>query len=159
MLDLGIWSSPAASPGLPEAASSHPQSSSPAQRELPQKQLFISLYQAAPHSGSFPKAASSHPLSSSPAQRELPQNSRNRFLPPLIEQPRAAGAPLEAGSSLQPRAAAAPTRKSLLPPSIEQPRAAGASPERVFSPLQSNSPAQRADELVSQQKGPSPSLN
>ena len=122
-----------------------PPSSSPAQRQLPQKNPAPPLHRAAPRSGSSPRKslllpsieqpcaaeapperASSYPLSSSPAQRQLP---RKEPPPPLH---RAA-----------PRSGSSP-RKSLLLLSIEQPRAAEAPPERASSlPALTGSPAQR----------------
>ena len=100
---------PRAAGAPPEAASSLPLWSSPAQRELPQKQPLLSLYRLIEQ----PRAAGAPPdedsslsqSSSSPAQRELPQ--------PLLPLYRAA-----------PRMHKA-SRNSLLPLSIEQPRAAG----------------------------------
>ena len=167
LLPLSI-EQPRAAGAPPEAASSLRLWSSPAQRELPQKQPPPSLYGAAPRSGSSPKSSLFSPsidLSSSPAQRELPQmkppspslngaaaprsgsSPRSSLFSPSIEQPRAAGAPPEAASSLPlwsspaqrelpqmlpllslyraaPRIHKA-SRNSLLPLSIEQPRAAG----------------------------------
>ena len=194
--------------GAPPKAASPPPSSSPAQRELPQKQPLLSLYRAAPRSGSSPRSslllpsieqpraagappeasASSRRPSNSLAQRELPQKQpllslyraaprsgsspRSSLLPPFIEQPRAAGlgtagAPPGASASSRrpsnslaqreppqkqpllslyraaPRSGSSP-RSSLLPPFIEQPRAAGAPPEASASSRRpSNSLAQR----------------
>ena len=176
---------PRAAAAPPEATSSVPQSSSPAQRQLPQKQPPPSLNQAAPYSV---------PQSSSPAQRQLLQKQpspslnqaaprsgsspRSSLLRPSIKQPRAAAAPPERAYSVPqssspaqrqlpqkqpppslnqaaPRSGSSP-RKSLLRPSIEQPRAAAAPPEAApYSIPQSSSPAQR--QLP--QKEPTPSLN
>ena len=133
---------PRATGAPPEAATSlRPRSSPAAQRELPQKhQPPPSLNRAAAlRSGSSP---------------------RSSLISPSIKQPRAAGAPPEAATSLRPwsspaaqrelpqkhqpppslnRAAAlrsgSSPRSSLLPLSIEQPRAAGAPPRSsLFSP-------------------------
>ena len=109
----------AASRAPPEADSSHAQSSSPAQRELPQKQPLLSLNRPVvrsersprgsllpcsieqPHeAGDPPRAASSLPQSISPAQRERPQKQP----PPVLN--RAA-----------PRSGSSP-QSSLLPPAF-----------------------------------------
>ena len=133
LLPLSIEQQPCAAGAPPEAASSLSQSSSPAQRELPpeaasslrllsssahrelpQKELPPSLYQlygAAPHSGSSPRS-SLLPLWSSPAQRELPQKQPLLSLYRLIEQPRAAGAPPEAASSLS-QSSSSPAQREL----------------------------------------------
>ena len=142
----------------PDAASSLPQSSSPAQRELLQKQPRLSLYRAAPRSGSSLRKSL---LPAAPRSGNFPRKS---LLPPSIKQPRAARAPPKqhppsfnraaprSGSSLrkshlpplieQPHAAASGSspRIRLLPPSIEQPRAAAA-PQKQVPPC---SPAQVA---------------
>ena len=132
----------------PKATSSLSQSSSPAQRELPQNSEAASLLplsnRAAPRSaGAPPEAASSlRPWSSPAAQRELPQKHQP---PPSLNR----AAALRSGSS---------PRSSHFSPSMEQPRrAAGAPPEASASSLSqsSSSPAQR--ELP--QKQPHPSLN
>ena len=68
---------PRAAAAPPEAASSVPQLSSPAQRELPQKEPTPSLNRAAPRSGSSP---------------------RSSLLRPSIKQPRAAAASPERAS-------------------------------------------------------------
>ena len=133
---------PRAAAAPPEAASSVPQLSSPAQRELPQKEPTPSLNRAAPRSGSSPRSslfrpsikqpraagapperAYSVPQSGSPAQRQLPQ-----------KQP-----PTPSPNQAAPRSGSSP-RSSLLRPSIKQPRAAGASPERASPVPQSSSP-------------------
>ena len=108
---------------LLESPHRFPQSSSPAQRGLPQKEPPPSLHQAAPRSGSSlrrsplfrppfeqpraaaapPEAASPVPQSSSHAQRQLFQNEPH----PSLNQ-----AATRSGSS---------SRTSLLRPSIEQP--------------------------------------
>ena len=122
----------------PRKASSFPLSSSPAQRDFPQKEPPPSLYRAAPRSGS------------SPRKSLLPTSSS-------IEQPRAAGAPLVRAppflSRAAPRRGSSP-RTSLHLPSIEQPRAAGAPLEIASSLPLTGSRAQR--ELP--QKEPPPSL-
>ena len=191
----------AGAPPEASASSLSQSSSSPAQRELPQKQPPLSLYQAAPRSGSSPRsshfspsmeqprrAAGAPPVapasflsqsSSSPAQRELPQKqpppSLNRAAPRSGSSPQKQ--PLLSVYGAAPRRGSSP-RSSFLPPSIssmEQPRAAGAPPEAasslygaaprsgsspkssLFSPSIDlwSSPAQR--ELP--QKQPPPSLN
>ena len=176
---------PSAAAAPPEAASSVPQLSSPAQRELPQKEPTPSLNRAAPRSGGSPRsspllhppikqpraaaappeAASSVPQSSSPAQRELPQKepppSLNQAAPYSVPQSSSPAQqeipqkePTPSPNQAAPRSGSSP-RSSLLRPSIKQPRAAGAPPERAYSVPQSSSPAQR--QLP--QKQPSPSLN
>ena len=132
----------------------------------PQKQPFLSLYQAAPRSGSCPRKSLLPPSiehasprsRSSPRKRLLPtsigqpraaasgSSPQSSILPPSIEQPRAAAAPPERGSSLPQSGSSAQRElppKSLLPPSIEQPRAAAAPPETGSSLPQSGSSAQR----------------
>ena len=199
-------SSPAAQRELPQKHQPPPSlnraaAGSPAQRELPQKQPPLSLYQAAPRSGSSPRSSHFSPSmeqprraagappeasasslsqsSSSPAQRELPQKqpppSLNRAAPRSGSSPQKQ--PLLSVYGAAPRRGSSP-RSSFLPPSIssmEQPRAAGAPPEAasslygaaprsgsspkssLFSPSidLSSSPSQR--ELP--QKQPPPSLN
>ena len=158
---------PRAAGAPPEVASSLPLSSSPAQRELPQKQPPPSVYgAAAPRSGSSPRSSLFSPSIDSLAQRELPQKQpppslnraaprsgsspRSSLLPPSMEQPRAAGAPPEAASSLplwsSPAQRELPQKQPLLSlyRLIEQPRAAGAPPDEASTLSQwSSSPAQR----------------
>ena len=123
----------AGAPPEASASSLSQSSSSPAQRELPQKQPPLSLYQAAPRSGSSPR--SSHRLLSVHGAAPPRSGSSPRsisLLPLSIEQ--------------QPCAAGAPPRSSLFSPSMEQLRAEGAPPEAATSlPLSAlwSSPAQR----------------
>ena len=123
----------AGAPPEASASSLSQSSSSPAQRELPQKQPPLSLYQAAPRSGSSPR--SSHRLLSVHGAAPPRSGSSPRsisLLPLSIEQ--------------QPCAAGAPPRSSLFSPSMEQLRAEGAPPEAASSlPLSAlwSSPAQR----------------
>ena len=155
---------PRAAGAPPEAASSLPLSSSPAQRELPEKQGPPSISPAAPHSG-ISLRNRLLPPSINPAAPRSGSSPKNKLLPPSIEQPRAAGAPPETASSLhqycspaqrelpqkQPLLSintAAPSsgsspRNSLFSPSILQPRAAGAPPDTASSLPLSSSPEQR----------------
>ena len=154
---------PRAAGAPPETASSLHQSSSPAQRELPQKQPPLSINTAAPAQRELPQKQP--PLSINTAAPRSGSSPRDSLLSPSIQQPRAAGAPPETGSFLHqssspaqrelpqrqpplsinpaaPRSGSSP-RNSLLSPSIQQPRAAGAPPETASSLHQSSSPAQR----------------
>ena len=133
---------PRAAGAPPERASSLHLSSSPAQRELCQKEPSPSaLYRAAPCSGISP---------------------RESLLPTSIEQPRAAGELPEKAQSL-PITGSSPAQRELSqkesPPyttSNGQPRAAGASLERASSFPLLSSPVQR--ELLGQRDSP-PYLN
>ena len=132
-----------------DAAPSVPQSSSPAQRQLPQIQPPPSLNPAVPRSGSSPRksplrppikqpraaaapldAASSVLKRSSPAQRQLPQmqppHSSNQAAPRSGSFPSCS--PLHPPIK-QPRAAAAPPDIAPSIPQMKQPRAAAAPPD------------------------------
>ena len=136
---------PRAAGAPPKTSFSLPPSSSPAQRELPQKQPLLSINTAAPRSGSSLRNRPFLHQSSSPAQRELPQtqpllslyqqaaprsgsSTRNRLLPLSIGQP--------------PRSGKSP-RISLFSPSIRRPCTAGAPLDTASSLPLSSSPAQR----------------
>ena len=97
---------------LPRSSFSLPQTGSPAQRELPEKEP-PSFNQAAPRSGSSaPSSLLPHPIKHQPRAAGALRPPK-QLLPPSIEQPRAAELPQKS------------ERASFLPP-IEKPRAAGA---------------------------------
>ena len=91
---------PRAAGAPPEAASSFPLSSSPAQRELPQKQPPPSLNYAVMCGRSPPRCSLLPPPIMQPRAVERP--SRDSLVSPYIQQPRAARALLETASSLSP---------------------------------------------------------
>ena len=125
-----------------------PPSGSPAQRELPQNQPLLSLYRAAPRSGSSPRSSLFSPYieqpraagaspetgpsfhqSGSPAQRKFPEKQAPASLhqscsPAQREVPRQKQPLLSINNPAAPRSGIS-LRNMPLPPSIQQPRAAG----------------------------------
>ena len=142
---------PRAARAPPERAFSLPQLSSPAQRELPQKEPPPpSPPSISPAQRELPQeAASSPPLWSSPAQRELrPKSSIFSPLSTYRASPRSGSSRPQMKPPPSLNGAAAPRsgsshRSSVFSPSIEQPREFTKRAETASSLSQLSSPAQR----------------